>query len=76
MQSYSSYRQIQFLNPRLHRSSYNSLVQPHFDYACIFWYPSVSQKLRKKIKVTQNKCLLKIWLTASYIGSKEIKETN
>ena len=28
--------QNEFLNPNLHRLLCNSLIQPHFDYACIF----------------------------------------
>ena len=55
----------------------NSLVQPHFDYVCISWYPLVSQKI-KKIKVTQNKCIrfsLKL-NSGQYIGAKEFKVTN
>ena len=49
------YRQNELLNPKLQRLLCNSLVQPHFEYACISWYPFVSKKVRKKIQVTQNK---------------------
>ena len=52
----TTYRQNEFLNPKLHRLLSNSLIQPHFDYACISWYSLVTKKIRKKIQVTQNKC--------------------
>ena len=40
---------------RLCRLLCNSLIQPHFDYECVSWYPLVSKKIRNKIQVTQNK---------------------
>ena len=49
------YIQNEFLNPKLCRLLCNSLVQPHVDYACISWYSLVSETVRKKIQVTQNK---------------------
>ena len=33
------YRQNEFLNPKLRRLLCNSLIQPHFDDACIFLEP-------------------------------------
>ena len=32
------YRQNEFLNPNLCMFLCNSLIQPHFEYACISWY--------------------------------------
>ena len=52
------YRQNEFLNPELHRLWCNSLIQSHFDYECVSWYPLVSKKIRKKIQVNQNKYIL------------------
>ena len=49
------YRQNDFLNPKLRSLLCNSLIQPHFDYACIYWYPLINQKMRIKLQVTQNK---------------------
>ena len=43
------HRQNEFLNPKLRRLLCNSLIQPHFDYACISWYPLICQKMRKKL---------------------------
>ena len=51
------YRQNEFLNPKLRRLQCNYIIQTHFEYACISWYPLVSQKMRKKIQVTENKCI-------------------
>lgn len=50
------YWQNDFLSPNLRRFLCNSLIQPQFDYACIFWYSLISQKIRNELKVTQNKC--------------------
>ena len=35
----------------------NAIIQPHFDYACSAWYPSLNEKLKKKIEIAQNKCI-------------------
>ena len=70
--------QNEFLNPKFRRLLCNSLIQPHFDYDCIFLYPLVSQKLRKKIQATQNECFrfcLKL-SSRQHTGAKEFKEIN
>ena len=73
MQSYSSYRQNEFLNPKLLRLLCNFLIQPHFDYACVLL---VSKKIRKKIQVTQNKfvCFCSKRNSRHHVGVKEFKE--
>ena len=35
----------------------NAKKQPHFDYAYSAWYTSLTQKLKKKLQVMQNKCI-------------------
>ena len=50
-------RQNEFLNLKLRRLLHNSLILPHFDYACISWYSLISQKMRKELQVTQNRCI-------------------
>ena len=35
----------------------NALIQPHYDYACSAWYPSLSKRLLKKIQISENKCI-------------------
>ena len=42
------YRKNEFLNPKLRRLSCNSLIQPHFDKACIFWFPSLAKEKERK----------------------------
>ena len=51
------YRKNEFLNQKLRRLLCHCLIQPHFDYGCVSWYPLVSKKLRKTIQVTQNECV-------------------
>ena len=46
-----------FLTPVLHRLLCNALIQPHFDYASSAWYPNLTQKMKNKIQITQNKCI-------------------
>ena len=35
----------------------NVLIQPYFDYACLVWYPNLTDKTKKKIQIMQNKCI-------------------
>ena len=49
------YRKNRFLSPELRRMLCNALIQPHFDYACPAWYPNLTEKMKKKIQIIQNK---------------------
>ena len=51
------YRQGKYLNRRLRRMLCNTLIQPHFDFACSAWYPNLTQGLKDKLQVAQNKCI-------------------
>ena len=51
------HRKNKFLTPALHRLLCNALVQPHFDYTSSAWYPNLTQKMKNKIQITQNKCI-------------------
>ena len=42
------YRQGKYLNPRLRRMLCNTLIQPHFDFACSAWYPNLTKRFEKK----------------------------
>ena len=42
----------------LRRLLCNALIQPHFDYASSAWYPNLTQKMKNKIQIMQNKCIL------------------
>ena len=51
------HRKNKFLTPALPRLLFNALIQPHFDYASSAWYPNLTQKMKNKIQITQNKCI-------------------
>ena len=51
------YRKNKFLSPQLRRLLCNALIQPHFDYACSVWYPSLNKKFKTKLQTFQNKCI-------------------
>ena len=51
------HRKNDFLTPDLRRLLCNALIQPHFDYVCSSWFPNLTQKLKKKLQTTQNKCI-------------------
>ena len=44
-----------FLNSKLRKTISLSLLQPHFDYANIFWYLGLNKTLCNKLQVAQNK---------------------
>ena len=72
------YRKNKFLTPTLCRMLCNAIIQPHFDYACSAWYPNLNEKLKKKIQITQNKCIrfcLKLE-KRHHISSKEFESIN
>ena len=51
------YRKQGFLTPSLKRLLCNALIQPHFDFACLAWYTNLQKKLKKKVQISQNKCI-------------------
>ena len=51
------YRKQKFLTLPLRRLLCNALIQPHYDYACPAWYPSLNKRLSKNIQTSQNKCI-------------------
>ena len=72
------HNQNEVLNPKSSRLLCYSSIQIHFDYTCISWYPLISQKMRSKLQVSQNKCIrfcLKL-NSGQHIGAKEFKEIN
>ena len=56
----------------------NSLIQPHFDYACSAWYPNLNKKYIIKVKIAQNKCIrFCLFLeNRAHIGVKEFRNIN
>ena len=51
------HRKNKFLTPALGRLLFNALIQAHFDYASSVWYPNLTQTMKNKIQITQNKCI-------------------
>ena len=51
------YRKNRFFSPPVRRLLCNSLMQPHFDYACSARYPNLSKRLKSKLQILQNKCI-------------------
>ena len=51
------YRKNRFLSQPLCRLLCNSLIQPHFDYACSTWYLNLNNRLKSKLQILQNKCI-------------------
>ena len=39
------YRKRSFLSTCLRRLQCNALIRPHFDFACLAWYPCLNKKL-------------------------------
>ena len=72
------YRQGKYLNPRLRRMLCNTLIQPHFDFACSAWYPNLTQGLKDKLQIAQNKCIRYCLFIANREGIryKHIREIN
>ena len=62
----------------LRRLLCNVIIQQHFDYACSAWYPNVTQKVKKKLQVMQNK-YIRFYLQLdrmSTMSHKEFKDLN
>ena len=72
------FRKKSFLNGSLRRMLCNSLIQPHFDYACSAWYPNLNKKYTKKIQIAQNKCIrFCLFLeNRAHIGINEFRKIN
>ena len=51
------YRKGQFLTLHTKKLLVMSLIQCHFDYACSFWYPGLTQTLKNRLQTTQNKLI-------------------
>ena len=72
------YRKSQYLTKSLRRLHCNALIQPHFDYACSAWYPNLNKGFKKKLQVTQNKCIrfcLQLG-NMSHMGAAEFDKIN
>ena len=71
------YWQNDFLSPNLRRFLCNSLIQPQFDYACIFG--TLNQKIEKQVtgyKINASVFVSNSTQGAQHIGATEFKEIN
>ena len=68
------YRYGDCLNTELRRKLCNALIQCHLDYCCTSWYSSLSQKMKQKLQITQNKVVRYIlkFGPRSHIGQSEL----
>jgi len=72
------YRKQKFLNQYTRKLLVMSLVQCHFDYASSTWFNSLTQDLKHKLQVTQNR-LIRFVLNRrprSHIGKEEFIKLN
>lgn len=72
------YRKQDFLTQHTKKLLVMSLIQCHFDYCCSIWYPGLTQSLKNKLQVTQNK-LIRFILgldPRSHIGPAQFRELN
>ena len=56
----------------------NALMQPHFDYACLVWYPSLNKNFKTTLQTFQNKCV-RFCLqldNRAHVGITEFKKIN
>ena len=70
------YRKSQFLTRFTRKRLVSSLIQCHFDYASAAWYNGLTQELKYKLQVTQNK-LIRFVLgldSRSHIGREQFTE--
>ena len=56
----------------------NTLIQPHFDFACSAWYPNLTNGLKSKLQIAQNKCIRYCLFLGNREGIryKHLKEIN
>jgi len=51
------YRKQKFLDKDIRRLLCNALIQPHYDLACSSWFPLLTENLKKRLQISQNKCI-------------------
>jgi len=72
------YRKRNFLNEHTKKQLASSLIQCQFDYACSFWFHCLTNKLKNKLQVTQNK-MIRFVLSLeqrSHISKNHFKDLN
>ena len=61
------YRKQKYLDKETRRLLCNSLIQPHYDFACSSWFPLLTKDMKKRFQISQNK-LIRFCLN---LGSRE-----
>jgi hypothetical protein len=51
------YRKKSFLTSHTRKLLVSCLIQCHFDYACCFWFHSITKKCKDRLQIIQNKCI-------------------
>ena len=71
-------RKKSFLSGSLRRMLCNSIIHPHFDYACSAWYPNLNKKYMNKVQIAQNICIRFCLFLESraHIGVNEFRKIN
>ena len=56
----------------------NTLIQPHYDFACCSWFPNLSISLKTKLQTTQNSCIRYCFelKDGRHIGKSKIEKIN
>ena len=69
------YRQGSFLDTNTRKLHCAALIQPHFDYCVSSWFPSISNQLKSKLQICQNKMARFILRShpRSHIGDSELR---
>ena len=61
------YRKQKYLDKETRILLCNSLIQPHYDFACTSWFPLLTKDMKKRFQISQNK-LIQFCLN---LGSRE-----
>jgi len=51
------HRKKSFLTVHTRKLLVSCLIQCHLDYACCFWFHSISKKFKDRLQILQNKCI-------------------
>ena len=70
------YRNTRHFDIKTKKMLVSALIQCHFDYACSAWYGNITQLNRKRLQVSQNKCIRFILglQPRAHVGAFEFQE--
>lgn len=72
------FRQSKFLTTATRKLLSSALIQCHFDYACCWWYKSLTSRDKSRIQILQNKIIRFVLGLSprSHIGYREFRQIN